>query len=191
MKCPAPAAWTYFTLHGLWPERSDGTYPQTCTNTKFDPNAVAPILPELEKFWPSLNGPSPTFWSHEFEKHGTCATDVYPTELGYMNGTLSLRAKFDVTAALAAAGITPSATAGFAKAQLQAAVTKAFGFPILPACDSAGAPHGAGVCVSKSGAAQSCGSVTYGACKASTLYLLPAQQAAGEGLEAGQQARGA
>ena len=63
-KCPSPATWTYFTLHGLWPERSDGTYPQTCSNQKFDPSAVQSIQPQLEKYWISLNGPSETFWSH-------------------------------------------------------------------------------------------------------------------------------
>ena len=182
MNCPTKPNWDYFTLHGLWPENKDGTYPSTCTNQQFDNNAVAPILPALNKYWPSLNGPSPTFWAHEWEKHGTCAEDVFPTELAFMNGTLALRQKFDVTAALAAAGIKPSATVGFSQAQLQAAAKTAFGFPILPACDSKGRITGAVVCVSKAGEAMDCGSVTYGVCKATTVFLLPPEAAPGRRL---------
>jgi ribonuclease T2 len=175
MKCSFTPDWTYFTLHGLWPENSDGTYPQDCSNTPFDPSQVAPIASDLNKYWISLNGPSETFWSHEFEKHGTCAADVLPTELGYMNATLGLRAQYDITPALAAAGILPSSTTSFSKAQFQAAVTKAFGYPVLVSCDKNGHINGATVCVSKNLTAQSCGSVTYGSCTASSLYLLPAQ----------------
>jgi ribonuclease T2 len=183
--CPTKASWTYFTLHGLWPERSDGTYPQTCSNQKYDPSAVSSILPRLEKFWVSLNGPSQTFWAHEYEKHGTCAEDVFPDQLAFMNGTLAIRDRFDLTPALAAAGIMPSATKGFSPAALQAAATAAFGFPVLPSCDKEGNIDGVVVCVSKQGAAQSCGSVKYGSCAANTLYLLPAEQAAARGGAAG------
>ncbi len=91
-----------------------------------------------------------------------------------MNGTLALRDTYDVTPALAAAGITPSASATFTPAQFQAAVTKAFGFPALLSCDSSGSIDGAVVCISKKGVAQSCGSVTYGKCSANALKLLPA-----------------
>ena len=92
-----------------------------------------------------------------------------------MNATLGLRSKYDVTPALQAAGITPSASATFTPAQFQAAVTKAFGYPVLLSCDSSGNIDGAVVCISKKGAAQSCGSVKYGSCNASQLKLLPAQ----------------
>jgi len=149
--------------------------PSSCTNQKFDPNAIAPILPAMNKFWVSLNGPSQSFWAHEYEKHGTCAEDVFPTTLAYMNGTLALRARYDLTPALAAAGIVPSATKGFSPAALQAAATAAFGFPVLPSCDKEGNLDGVVVCVSKALKAQSCGSVKYGSCSANTLYLLPAE----------------
>jgi ribonuclease T2 len=174
MKCPGVTpSWSYFTLHGLWPENADGTYPQTCSNAQFDPAQVAPIQASLDKYWVSLNGPSETFWAHEYEKHGTCATDVFPTELAFMNGTLALREAYDITPALATAGIVPSATATFSQAQFQAAVTKAFGYPALLSCDNNGNVNGAVVCVSKKGAAQSCGSVKYGTCSANALRLLP------------------
>ena len=172
-KCSAP--WTYFTLHGLWPERKDGTYPSTCSSSKFDPNQVKTIAEDLNKYWPSYNGPSETFWAHEYEKHGTCATDVFPTEISFMNGTLGVRASFDITPALAASGILPSSTQSFSKAQFQSAVAKQFGYPVLLACDANGYITGAVVCVSKSLKAQSCGSVNYGSCNANALYLLPAQ----------------
>lgn len=216
LKCPGiTPSWSYFTLHGLWPENKDGTYPQNCGNSKFDPAAVANITTELDKYWVSLAGPSETFWAHgalscplpkltpwalhfhmlrtqppwtlhftltrtpstlphlaEYEKHGTCAVDVYPSEFSFMNSTLALRAKYDITPALAAAGIVPSATATFTPAQFQAAVTQAFGFPALLACDNTGDITGAVVCVSKQGKAQSCGSVTYGTCSASQLRLV-------------------
>ena len=47
--CPTKANWTYFTLHGLWPEKADGTYPSSCTNEKFDPTVIKGILPQLNK----------------------------------------------------------------------------------------------------------------------------------------------
>ena len=174
-KCPTglPAG-TYFTLHGLWPERADGSYPATCTNDKFNPSAVQPIMSELNTYWPSLNGPSNTFWAHEYEKHGTCAQDVLPTEFDFFNTTLSIRNAYDVTPALAKAGISPSASATFTKAAFQNAVTTAFGYPVLVECDSAGAITGATVCIDKNTfKARSCGSVTYGVCNSQTLKLLP------------------
>jgi ribonuclease T2 len=131
-------------------------------------------MARLNKYWPSLNGPSQTFWAHEYEKHGTCAVDVLPTEFDFFNRTLAVRDQYDLTPALAAAGIVPSATTTFTKAALQNAATAAFGFPVLPECDSAGALTGVTVCINKNTfKAQSCGSITYGKCNAQTLKLLP------------------
>lgn len=106
------------------------------------------------RYWVSLNGPSQTFWAHEYEKHGTCAEDVFRDQLSFMNGTLALRSAYDLTPALAAAGITPSATKGFSPAALQAAATAAFGFPVLPSCDKDGnigalRPGARGGCLSR------------------------------------------
>jgi ribonuclease T2 len=128
----------------------------------------------LNTYWPSLNSPSSTFWAHEYEKHGTCAKDVLPTEFDFFNATLSIRDSYDVTPALAKAGILPSATATFTKAAFQNAVTAAFGFPVLVECDKAGAITGATVCIDKTTLkARSCGAVSYGVCSSQTLKLLP------------------
>ena len=34
--------------------------------------------------------PNDVFWAHEWEKHGTCAEDVFPTQLDYFNSTVEL-----------------------------------------------------------------------------------------------------
>jgi len=48
------------------------------------------VLPLMEQDWPSYYGPNEEFWAHEWEKHGTCAEDVFPTQLAYFNTTLAL-----------------------------------------------------------------------------------------------------
>jgi len=56
-----------WTLHGLWPE-----WKQDCQAPAFDYNLLKPILPEMEKKWPSLHE-NKDFWAHEWTKHGSCS----------------------------------------------------------------------------------------------------------------------
>ena len=51
---------------------------------------LAPVRAALDAVWPSYYGPNEAFWAHEYEKHGSCAEDVFPTQLDYFNSTLSL-----------------------------------------------------------------------------------------------------
>ena len=44
----------------------------------------------LDAVWPSYYGPNEAFWAHEYEKHGSCAEDVFPAQLDYFNSTLAL-----------------------------------------------------------------------------------------------------
>lgn len=75
------------TLHGLWPQFSDGSWPSTCSNEPFNVSVVREIgFDRFEKYWPNVKS-SPhdlevyaEFWQHEWSKHGTCsglAQDVY------------------------------------------------------------------------------------------------------------------
>ncbi|GKU97864.1 hypothetical protein SLEP1_g10944 [Rubroshorea leprosula] len=65
---------TEFTIHGLWPDYNDGTWPACCTRSRFDEREISTLLDGLEKYWPSLScGSSSTcfsgkgsFWAHEF-----------------------------------------------------------------------------------------------------------------------------
>jgi ribonuclease T2 len=52
-----------FVLHGLWPQYEKG-WPANCTSEAFDP--------KMQKQFPDLY-PSSKLFTHEWEKHGTCA----------------------------------------------------------------------------------------------------------------------
>ena len=52
-----------FVLHGLWPQNTDGTYPQNCSNASgpANPSQYADIYPD------------PGLLQHEWRTHGTCS----------------------------------------------------------------------------------------------------------------------
>lgn len=52
-----------FILHGLWPENSDGTYPENCSNAPGpkNPSAYKDIYPDQ------------SLLAHEWKTHGTCS----------------------------------------------------------------------------------------------------------------------
>ena len=59
-----------FIVHGLWPQRTDGSYPEQCTRRPgpTDPHAWADIMPDAGLV------------QHEWQTHGTCtpyAADTY------------------------------------------------------------------------------------------------------------------
>eukprot|EP00903_Cladosiphon_okamuranus_P011046 g10431.t2 len=69
------------TIHGLWPDYGDGTYPTMCTSEPYDHDRVinAVGLDVLETLWPNIQVPEElagkkydSFWEHEWSKHGTC-----------------------------------------------------------------------------------------------------------------------
>ncbi|OMO62709.1 Ribonuclease T2-like protein [Corchorus capsularis] len=62
-----------FTIHGLWADYSDGTWPSCCQRIKFDENEISTLLDALEKYWPSYScsktktcfSGKGLFWAHE------------------------------------------------------------------------------------------------------------------------------
>ncbi|XP_044952005.1 ribonuclease 1-like [Hordeum vulgare subsp. vulgare] len=99
-----------FGIHGLWPNRDDGSYPQNCNPANaFDPSKVSDLLSSLRAEWPTLACPASDglqFWAHEWEKHGTCAQNLF-NEHGYFQTALHLRDQLRVLDALASAGVAP------------------------------------------------------------------------------------
>lgn len=82
------------TLHGLWPERNDGTYPSSCSTEKFNHQTVNDIgRTRFDTYWPNVKASSSpssnayySFWEHEWTKHGTCSG---LTQDAYFNSTLN------------------------------------------------------------------------------------------------------
>ncbi|WFD27805.1 ribonuclease T2 [Malassezia nana] len=88
----------HWTLHGLWPDYCNGSYPQYCDlDRQYDRNPpdeangqdLKPwtghgvdrfikdwdrydLLDWMNKYWVSQGQPSADFWAHEFSKHATC-----------------------------------------------------------------------------------------------------------------------
>lgn len=134
---------------GLWPENNDGSWPCNCPGPAFNETALEPIAEDLNKFWPSLSGPSPTFWAHEWTTHGTCSTVDFADQFAFFNGTLALRSSYSIVDALATAGIAPSNTKSFTLAAFNSALKAAYGHTALISCDSKGNVETAVLCVSK------------------------------------------
>ncbi|CAM6081751.1 unnamed protein product [Calypogeia fissa] len=96
-----------FGIHGLWPNYNDGSYPQSCGSESYDPQDVTDLLAEMDDDWGSLACPSSdseNFWNHEWSKHGTCSG---MNEHDYFQAALNLYTTYDITGALANAGIKP------------------------------------------------------------------------------------
>ena len=80
-----------WTIHGLWPSFNETRYPAFCNAVAFNASALDPILDDLNLYWPSCESyhtSNDAFWSHEWEKHGSC----YPQwdELEYFQKTLDV-----------------------------------------------------------------------------------------------------
>ncbi|XP_044490657.1 ribonuclease 1-like isoform X2 [Mangifera indica] len=100
-----------FSIHGLWPNYNDGTYPSNCdSNNPFDKSKISDLTGSMEKSWPSLACPSSdglSFWSHEWNKHGTCSESVL-NQHDYFQAALDLKNQVDILQTLKTAGIEPN-----------------------------------------------------------------------------------
>ena len=82
-----------WAIHGAWPERNDGSWPQNCCTKKpYDGSLLKSIHDDLVANWGTLKsgGTNDQFWSHEYMKHGTCSIDspLMKDELSYFKNSL-------------------------------------------------------------------------------------------------------
>ncbi|CAH0555660.1 unnamed protein product [Brassicogethes aeneus] len=112
-KCYFPENRNTWTVHGLWPSKSDGTYgPSNCeTDAEFSEATLAPILDDLEKQWTDVFGESDeySFWKHEWSKHGTCAAqlEALDSALKYFEKGLELNTNYNLTSIFLDSNIVP------------------------------------------------------------------------------------
>lgn len=109
-----------FTIHGVWPEYSNGTWPEYCCDTpdcEFDISIIEPIRYKLYTNWNDYNNP-PEFWKHEWDRHGTCSG---LSELDYFKYGLYLHSSIDILEYLQMNDITPGYT--YSKKDIENAFT--------------------------------------------------------------------
>ncbi|GIL65539.1 hypothetical protein Vafri_19284, partial [Volvox africanus] len=132
--------WFHFTIHGLWPNYNDGTWPQFCNpDSVFNEDELTDLLVEMRNEWPcTFMDSNNAFWEHEWTKHGTCATDVLPTEYSYFDTVLMLHMQYNLQDALKAAGIVPSKDVVYRTKDLEDAIAKMYGVRPIIQCDEDG-----------------------------------------------------
>ncbi|KAL9424171.1 hypothetical protein AB3S75_036120 [Citrus x aurantiifolia] len=119
-----------FGIHGLWPNYNDGSYPSNCDpNAPFDQSQISDLRSSMQKNWPTLACPSGngiTFWSHEWEKHGTCSESVL-NQHQYFQTALNLKNQINLLQALRTAGIVPDGSS-YSLESIKDAIKEASGF---------------------------------------------------------------
>nr|CAH7750393.1 unnamed protein product [Callosobruchus chinensis] len=75
--CNMPAAETTWNVHGIWPTKIGKEGPFCCPSAiHFDPTQLQPLLSDLNNNWTNIEEGTKeySFWRHEWDKHGTCAS---------------------------------------------------------------------------------------------------------------------
>jgi len=150
---PATGPDDSWTLHGLWPDWCDGSYPSECDEKRaytgigdiLSSGGADSVLTDMKTFWKDYKGDDETFWEHEWGKHGTCvstlAPDCYngykPKEevVPYFTKAVSLFKTLPTYKWLAEAGITPSTSKTYKLADVQAALKKNHGATVYIGCE--------------------------------------------------------
>ncbi|KAJ3092606.1 ribonuclease T2-like [Physocladia obscura] len=101
--------------------------------------ATAALLDFMQTNWRVGNRDDNWFWSHEWSKHGTCASsydpqcldtsDVYAGLVDFFGAAVAVFKHIDLLAAFGAAGIVPSDSTTYNLTALNNAHQTAFGFP--------------------------------------------------------------
>ncbi|KAI9667201.1 MAG: ribonuclease T2-like [Bathelium mastoideum] len=84
---PASGPADSWTIHGLWPDFCDGTYPQYCDESRQYTNiscilesyGKTDLLNYMYTYWTDDEGQDQEFWEHEWGKHGTCYSTLKPS----------------------------------------------------------------------------------------------------------------
>ncbi|XP_078000527.1 ribonuclease Oy-like [Glandiceps talaboti] len=137
--CSVPSKVKTWTVHGLWPSKGNTEGPNNCNASwPFDPDKIKDIEPELETFWPNLYTDSKRddFWTHEWDKHGTCGVDLeaIDSELKYFKTGLKLNQDVNLTKSLSDHGIVPSLDKSYSYDDVMNAFTDTFGFAPMMNC---------------------------------------------------------
>ncbi|XP_053211264.1 uncharacterized protein LOC128394915 [Panonychus citri] len=129
-----------FTIHGMWPNYADNSYPQFCCYQQYlNKGVLDPIRSKMDAHWRSLyDQDSWSFWIHEWKKHGTCAKfSALVGQFNYFNRTLDLFEELKLSSWLSESGIKPSES-GVALETVREALRKGFTKRPQIACNGSG-----------------------------------------------------
>lgn len=120
-----------FSIHGLWPENFNGSWPQDCyqdhdwseTDLKREFRLTDDLEEKLRKNWSSYKPDSRGFWKHEWDKHGTCF-EPNTGSIDFFELVLKQFDLYNVKQDLENAGIVPASGNGYDKNDIQNAFSK-------------------------------------------------------------------
>lgn len=139
---PVPSYVDTFLLHGLWPNRYDGSYPSFCNDSyPFRYSEISDIITQLDDAWYDAlhdQANASSFWGHEWDKHGTCAMsdDCCGSEKKYFETAIKLHNSNTIVQWLQNAGIVPSDSKQYSKDDFVSAIATGMGNDPLIRCDS-------------------------------------------------------
>lgn len=93
-----------YTVHGLWPTRASGSWPEFCAGPPFNATALDGLQPRLEQDWPNYFGSSLALHRHEYQRHGTCSG---LTELQYFSAALAAYERYSLNSLLQPSAVPP------------------------------------------------------------------------------------
>ncbi|KAI4328446.1 hypothetical protein L6164_020801 [Bauhinia variegata] len=126
-----------FGIHGLWPNYNSGSYPSNCDSSNpFKQSEISDLITNLQRNWPTLACPSGNgiqFWTHEWEKHGTCSESEL-RQHDYFAAALNLKQKANLLQALTSAGINPDGSS-YSLSSIKGAIQDSIGFTPYIECN--------------------------------------------------------
>ena len=128
----------YFTIHGIWPQDDDGTWPEYChISHPFNPNLINSLSYNLTKYWTDFKN-AEHFWQHEWNKHGRCAMsdNIFTDEYDFFLTGLELHRTYDLWNIFYQGGITPSNTVHYNTTTVVQLLDDIFGVKVVVMCDS-------------------------------------------------------
>lgn len=118
-----------FTIHGLWPNYANGSWPAFCNPSyPFTEKEITDLLPQMNMVWPDVlsdNGDD-WLWTHEWDKHGTCAAPLLKNEHEYFFKALYLHSENNVLYCLYKQHIYPSSTQTYSIDEVKDALNQCF-----------------------------------------------------------------
>ncbi|KAJ7970773.1 Ribonuclease [Quillaja saponaria] len=105
-----------FTIHGLWPQKNDGSELRNCDVKITMPDQILDNMRQkLLEYWPNLQNQNnwnkcKDFWKGQWTFHGTCSLPEFDQQR-YLDTAINRKNDYDLLNDLDSAGIKPDGTA--------------------------------------------------------------------------------